>query len=41
MWGEHALSVFVHSAVRRIFDPEREEVMGGLEKIAYLWVGQP
>jgi hypothetical protein len=27
MWGEHTLRVFVHSALRKIFDPERKEVM--------------
>jgi hypothetical protein len=33
MWGEHALRVFLYSAVRKLFDPEREEVMGGWKKL--------
>jgi hypothetical protein len=41
VWGEHALRVFLHSAVRRIFDPEREEVMGGWKKLHIYGSGQP
>jgi len=41
MWGEHALRVFVHNALRRIFHPEREEVMGGCRKLHIYGFGQP
>jgi hypothetical protein len=33
VWGEHELRVFVRSVVRKIFDPEREEVTGGCRKL--------
>jgi hypothetical protein len=36
MWGEHALRVLVHSAVRRIFDPEKEEMMGGWRNCIFM-----
>jgi len=41
MWGEGALRVFVHSAVRITFDPEREEVIGGWRKLHIYGFGQP
>jgi len=40
MWGEHALRVFVHNAMR-IFHPQREEVMGGCRKLHIYGFGQP
>jgi hypothetical protein len=29
----NTLRMFVHSALRKIFDPKREEVMGGWRKL--------